>query len=266
MRLREDERRVAGYTAPMTVNQIDTSIDPAEVERFGGLAGDWWDPAGPFAPLHRFNPARLSFFRDQALRRFEADARGIRPLAGLRVLDIGCGGGLLAEPLARLGGEVTGIDPAEASVQAARRHAADAGLSIEYRAATAEQLARAGESYDIVVASEVIEHVADVPGFVGTVAELARPGGLALFTTINRTARAFALAIVGAEYVLRWLPAGTHRFDRFVRPSELAAACRQSGLKPAGELGFVYQPSSGDWRPAADTAVNYGFAAARPEA
>lgn len=266
MRARGDERYVARYTGCMTANSFDTSIDPAEVERFGDLAGDWWDPAGPFAPLQRFNPARLAFVRAQALRHFGGAERGVRPLAGRRVLDVGCGGGLLAEPLARLGGEVLGIDPAKTSVEAARRHAAEAGLSIAYRAATAEELAAAGETFDLVVASEVAEHVTDLAGFVGTVAQLVRPGGFALFTTINRTVRAFALVIVGAEYVLRWLPPGTHRFDRFVRPAELSAACRESGLKPRGETGFVYEPLSGGWRLDADMAVNYGFAACKPEA
>lgn len=245
----------------MTAAPLNASIDLAEVERFAALAAEWWNPAGPFAPLHRFNAVRVAFFRDCILKHFGGDPRGVRPLDGKRVLDIGCGGGLLAEPLARLGGDVLGIDPAADSIEVARKHAADAGLSVRYRATTAEEVASTGEIFDLVVASEVVEHVTDVPGFVRTVGDLVVPGGLALFTTINRTPAAYALAIVGAERVLRWVPAGTHRFDRFVQPSELSAACRAAGLKPAGEAGFVYHPLAREWRQGRDMSVNYGFAA-----
>lgn len=243
---------------------LAASIDPDEVLRFDALAERWWDPAGPFAPLHKFNAARLRFFRERLDAHFGSEPEAVRPLAGRRILDIGCGGGLLAEPLARLGGAVTGIDPAADSVAAARRHAAEAEIAVRYLATTAEEIAASGQRFDLVVASEVLEHVADVPAFVRTVADLVQPGGLALFSTINRTPLAFALAIVGAERVLRWLPAGTHEFRKFVRPAELSAACRSAGLLPAGETGFVYDPLRGGWRAGRDMAVNYGFAAARP--
>jgi 2-polyprenyl-6-hydroxyphenyl methylase/3-demethylubiquinone-9 3-methyltransferase len=245
----------------------NASVDPKEVERFAALAGEWWDAAGPFAPLHRFNPVRLAWMRESLLGAFGGDPRSLAPLAGLRMLDIGCGGGLLAEPLTRLGAAVTAIDPAAESVEAARHHAATSGLSIDYRAATAEELAAAGEMFDAVIASEVVEHVADLDRFVGTVAALTRPGGIALFTTINRTLRALAFAIVGAEYVLRWLPRGTHRFDRLVRPDELAAACRGAGLLVGDRRGFVYDPVRDTWRLSErDLAINYGLAATRPGA
>jgi 2-polyprenyl-6-hydroxyphenyl methylase / 3-demethylubiquinone-9 3-methyltransferase len=242
---------------------FNASIDPDEVQRFAALAGRWWDRSGPMAPLHRFNPARIAFFRDQIMRQRGGDPRSVRPLAGAHVLDIGCGAGLLAEPLARLGATVTGVDPASDAIAVACAHAGENGLAISYRAGTAEELAAEGLRFDVVVASEVVEHVTDLGGFVRTVAALVHPGGVALFSTINRTPQSFALAIVGAEYVLRWLPAGTHRFDRFVRPSELSAACRAAGLKPAGETGFLYDPLTGTWRAGADMAVNYGFAARR---
>lgn len=245
------------------MDTLAASIDPDEVRRFDALADRWWDREGPFAPLHAFNHARLRFFRERLDAHFGCDRDDVRPLAGRRVLDIGCGGGILAEPLARLGGAVTGIDPAADSVAAARRHAAEAEIAVRYLATTAEQVAASGERFDLVVASEVLEHVVDVPAFVRTVAGLVQPGGLALFSTINRTPQAFALAVVGAEYVLRWLPAGTHDFRRFVRPAELSASCRAASLLPAGETGFVYDPLRGGWRAGRDMAVNYGFAASK---
>jgi 2-polyprenyl-6-hydroxyphenyl methylase/3-demethylubiquinone-9 3-methyltransferase len=233
------------------------SVDRAELAKFAALASRWWDPAGQFAPLHRLNPVRLAFVRDRAAARFCRDPRAPRPLAGLRLLDIGCGGGLLAEPLARLGASVTAVDAAARNIAVARLHAEQAGLAIDYRVAAAETLAEAGERFDIVLAMEVIEHVADLDAFIGAAVALLAPGGLLFLATINRTAKAFALAVVGAEYVLRWLPRGTHDWRRFVRPSELAAALRRHGAAPIEIRGVAYQPLADRWALSADLDVNY---------
>ncbi|GLK81628.1 bifunctional 2-polyprenyl-6-hydroxyphenol methylase/3-demethylubiquinol 3-O-methyltransferase UbiG [Methylopila turkensis] len=240
------------------------SLDRDEVARFDALASRWWDPNGPMKPLHRFNPARVAIFRDAAAAQFGRDARAIRPLGGLTLLDVGCGAGVLAEPLARLGAEVTGIDPAADLIPVAEAHAADAGLAIAYRAAAAETLVREGAAFDVVVASEVVEHVNDVPGFVATLAKLVKPGGLLLLSTINRTPLAHALVIVGAEYVLRWLPKGTHTYEKFVTPDELTAACAAAGLERTELRGIRFNPLRNVWTPSSDTAVNYALAAARP--
>lgn len=242
------------------------SLDRDEVARFDALADRWWDPDGPMKPLHRFNPARVALFRDAAAARFGRDPSAMRPLAGLTLLDVGCGAGVLAEPLARLGAEVTGIDPAADLIPVARVHAEDAGLDIAYRVAAAEQLLAEGASFDVVVASEVVEHVNDAPGFIATLAGLVRPGGLVLLSTINRTWLAHALVIVGAEYVLRWLPRGTHDYDRFVTPAELAAAARAAGLEPEAPKGIRYDPLKDRWRTSGDVSVNYALAAGRPGA
>ncbi|HVV94764.1 MAG TPA: bifunctional 2-polyprenyl-6-hydroxyphenol methylase/3-demethylubiquinol 3-O-methyltransferase UbiG, partial [Hyphomicrobiales bacterium] len=185
-------------------------VDPDEVARFAALAEEWWDPRGPYAPLHKLTPTRVAYVRDRLARRHGRDVRSLRSLEGLAILDVGCGGGLLAEPLARLGAAVTGIDPAEESIAVARAHAGEAGLAVDFRATTAGALASAGARFDAVIASEVIEHVPDPEAFVATLATLARPGGLVMISTLNRTLRALALAVVGAEYVLRWVPRGTH--------------------------------------------------------
>lgn len=242
----------------------DATLDEEEVERFAAMAGEWWDPKGKFRPLHALNPVRLTFIRDQLCAHFARDANAKRSLEGLSIADIGCGGGLLCEPLARLGARVTGLDPAKDTIAAARAHALGQGLDIDYRAARAETLAEAGERYDAVLAMEVVEHVPDVPAFAQVAASLVRPGGLMLLSTINRTLKSYALAIVGAEYVLRWLPAGTHRWDRFVTPGELAAACSRAGLGETARKGMVFNPLAGEWRLARDTDVNYLMAAARP--
>ncbi len=241
------------------------TLDEAEVARFAAMAGEWWDPKGKFRPLHALTPVRLTFIRDQLCAHFGRDANAVRSLEGLSIADIGCGGGLICEPLARLGASVTGLDPAADSIAAARAHARDQGLNIDYRAERAETLVDAGEVFDAVLAMEVIEHVPDVPAFIHVAARLARPGGLVLLSTINRTVKSYALAIVGAEYVLRWLPAGTHRWDRFVTPNELGDACSKAGLEEVERKGMVFNPLAGDWRLARDTDVNYLMSAARPE-
>lgn len=239
------------------------SIDPAEIAGFEAMAAEWWDSNGKFAPLHRLNPARLGYLRDRLTDRFGLDTRVRRPLAGLKLLDIGCGGGLVAEPLARLGAAVTGVDAGAGNIGIARAHAARAGLDIDYRCVAAESLAAAGERFDAVLALEVVEHVADLDAFLATAATLVRPGGLLVLSTLNRTVKAFALAIVGAEYVMRWLPRGTHRWDRFLRPHELARAVRGTGLAVTDITGMAYDPLRGDWRLGRDTAVNYLLAASK---
>ena len=234
------------------------SIDPAEVAKFASLADGWWDPAGKFRPLHRLNPTRIAYIRDRTAARFGRDPVGPAPLAGLAILDIGCGGGLLSEPLARLGGRVTGLDAAEQNIAIARRHAEQGGLAIDYRAGSAEDLAAAGGKFDIVLAMEVVEHVADPAGFMGAAASLVAPGGMLIAATLNRTAKAFALAIVGAEYILGWLPRGSHDWRRFLRPSELAALLRPHGLQLSEAVGVVYSPIADKWHLApGDLDVNY---------
>jgi 2-polyprenyl-6-hydroxyphenyl methylase/3-demethylubiquinone-9 3-methyltransferase len=240
------------------------SIDPAEIARFSAMAEEWWDPAGKFRPLHQLNPARLRFIRDRLAGHFGRDALGPSPLAGLRVLDIGCGGGLVSEPMARLGATVVGIDASEKNVSIARAHAEQGGLSIDYRNAAAAELAAAGERFDVVVALEVIEHVADIGSFIGACAQLARPGGALVFSTLNRTPQSFLFGIVGAEYVLRWLPRGTHQWNRFVRPSELAAAFRPHALTITALEGLTYQPLAERWHLSRDLSVNYLAFAVKP--
>ncbi len=239
-------------------NSHSASVDPDEVAKFAALAGEWWDPAGKFAPLHRLNPARLTFIRDRIAAHRGRDPLAERPLAGLRVLDIGCGGGLLCEPLARLGAAVTGIDAAERNVAVAAAHAAEAGLDIDYRHATAEDLAGNVAGFDLVLNMEVVEHVADVAAFLQASAALVAPGGAMALATLNRTPKSFALAIVGAEYILRWLPRGTHDWRRFLRPSELVASLRAAGLETRELTGVAYNPLTGAWHLAArDLDVNY---------
>lgn len=240
------------------------NIDPAELERFERLAADWWDPKGKFRPLHQIGPARLGFIRDQACRHFDRDIRALKPLDGLTVLDIGCGGGLVSEPLARMGAKLTGIEPKEANLRAAILHAEPQGLAIDYRAVTVEDLAANGERFDVVACLEVVEHVPDVGAFVRSCASLVKPGGLIVFSTINRTLKSFALAIVGAEYILRWLPRGTHQWDRFVTPQELKSHMQAAGLVPGRVEGMVYNPLADRWSLAGDTDVNYLAAASKP--
>lgn len=240
------------------------SVDPDEVARFSALAERWWDPSGELRALHRLNPVRIAYLRDRLARLNGTDPLKPLPLEGLRVLDVGCGGGLLAEPLVRLGAAVVGIDAAERSIAVAQAHAAESGLAIDYRAAAAEELAAAGEAFDAVFALEIVEHVADLEVFFDALAQLARPGGLVFVATLNRTAKAFALAIVGAEYLLGWLPRGTHRWSKFLRPSELAAQLRRRGLVLEDLAGVSYDPLTGTWHTGHDFSVNY-MACARKE-
>jgi len=248
----------------MATEKTASTVDDAEIARFSALAGEWWDARGKMAPLHKFNPVRLGYVRDAACRKFGRDPKRLDCLSGLRVLDIGCGGGLLSEPLARLGAAVVGADPAVANIEAARLHAADNGVTVDYRATTAEALAAAGERFDVVLAMEVVEHVADVNLFVKLVASMVNPSGIMIAATINRTLKSFALAIVGAEYILRWLPRGTHRWDKFVTPNELEIALKLGGLDIIDETGVVYNPLADQWRLGRDTDVNYMMAAERP--
>lgn len=242
------------------------SIDPADVARFARLADAWWDPQGPFKPLHRLNPTRIAYIRDQLCAHFRVAAGGLTPLANIRVLDVGCGGGLAAEPLTRLGARVVGIDAAPQNIRIAAHHAAMVGLEIDYRAATAEQLAAEGESFDAVLALEIVEHVNAPQPFVRDLGRLVRPGGALIVATLNRTAKSFLFAIVGAEWVLRWLPPGTHRWEKFLRPSELTRYIRAAGLVPRDIRGVTFNPLTGEWRLDRDVDVNYMIFATRPAA
>jgi len=233
------------------------TIDESEVARFSRLAGQWWDPRGPMAALHKFNPVRLAYIRDHTAARFDRDPKRLDSLSGLRILDIGCGGGILCEPLARLGAAVVGADPAPSNIAVARQHAAQSGLSIDYRNTSAEALAQAGEAFDVVLAMEVVEHVADVGLFIDSAAAMVRPGGLLFVATLNRTVKSFALAIVGAEYILRWLPRGTHQWDKFVTPNELEIAIAQGGARVIAETGVIYNLLADRWQLSADMDVNY---------
>ena len=240
------------------------TIDPAEIRRFAALAEDWWSPEGKFRPLHALNPVRLAFIREQAVRRFGLDAALRAPLQGLEAVDIGCGGGLLSEPLRRMGARVVGLDADGEGLSVARHHAEAGGLEIDYRLGSAEEFAASGARFDLVLAMEILEHVADRDAFLDASAALTRPGGLLIAATLNRTAKAFALAIVGAEYLLRWLPAGTHDWRKFVRPSELASGLRRNGLAVEALTGVAYDPISGSWRLTVDLDVNYMLAASKP--
>jgi 2-polyprenyl-6-hydroxyphenyl methylase / 3-demethylubiquinone-9 3-methyltransferase len=240
----------------VTKSQL-SSVDHVEVERFSRLASDWWDPHGPMAALHKFNPIRLGYIRDKAAARFGRDPKKLDCLKDLRMLDIGCGGGILSEPLARLGAQLVGADPAAENIAAASAHAQESGVTIDYRSTTAEDLAVAKERFDVVLAMEVVEHVSDVDLFVKTCAAMVKPGGLMIAATLNRTLKSFALAIIGAEYVLRWLPRGTHQWDKFVTPNELERAFERGGLQVTGERGVIYNPFSDRWQLSSDMDVNY---------
>ncbi|WP_089176063.1 bifunctional 2-polyprenyl-6-hydroxyphenol methylase/3-demethylubiquinol 3-O-methyltransferase UbiG [Bosea sp. AS-1] len=240
-----------------------STIDPAEVARFDAIAREWWDQKGPMAVLHKFNPVRLAFVRDEACAHFGRDPKQMRALEGLSLVDIGCGGGVLSEPLARLGAQVTGLDPAPTNIAVAGTHADKSGLAIDYREETIEAVVAAGTRFDIVLAMEVVEHVADVEAFVAACCAAVKPGGLLIMATLNRTLKSYALAIVGAEYVLKWLPKGTHDWEKFVTPDELGSAIEANGFTLGTHTGVVFNPLTGRWSAARDMDVNYMLAASR---
>jgi 2-polyprenyl-6-hydroxyphenyl methylase/3-demethylubiquinone-9 3-methyltransferase len=240
------------------------SIDAAEIDKFSRMAPDWWNPAGPFAPLHRLNPVRLSFIRDSAVAHFGRDAAAIDPLVGLSALDVGCGGGLVAEPLARLGAAVTAIDADAQAILAAGAHADERGLDVDYRVGAAEDLVAAGARFDLVLALEIVEHVADRGAFLAMIASLVAPGGLLMLSTLNRTLASLALGIGAAEYLLRWVEPGTHDWRKFVKPSELAAGLRSAGFDMTGLTGLVFDPLERAFRLSRENvAVNYFATAVR---
>ena len=242
-----------------------TTIDPAEVDRFSRLAAEWWNPKGKFKPLHKFNPVRLTYIRDTVCAHFGRDPKAAAPFAGLRLLDIGCGGGLLSEPMARLGAGVVGADASETNIEVAKIHAAQSGVGVDYRATTSEALQEAGETFDVILNMEVVEHVADVDLFLKSCAAMVRPGGLMFVATINRTVKAWGLAIVGAEYVLGWLPRGTHRYDKLVRPPEIDAALAGTGVEVFDRSGVFYNVLADQWRLSRDMDVNYMVVAKRAD-
>jgi 2-polyprenyl-6-hydroxyphenyl methylase/3-demethylubiquinone-9 3-methyltransferase len=244
-----------------------TSVDAAELAKFEAMAAEWWDPDGKFKPLHMLNPCRLDYIIDQIAAEFARDPKVTRPFEGLRLLDIGCGGGLLSEPMARLGAEVLGADAAARNLPVARLHAEQSELEIDYRHATAEALAESGEAFDVVLNMEVVEHVAEPQAFLDTCASLLRPGGLMICSTLNRNPKSFAMAIVGAEHVMRWLPKGTHDWRKFIRPDELFAMLTRAGLDPVDRKGFLFNPLAWSWRISdRDLSVNYVTASVRPAA
>src|SRR5450432_2136975 len=241
-----------------------STVDPAEIAKFSKLSAEWWDPNGKMKPLHRINPLRLSYIRDSACRKFNRNIKSLNCLSELRILDIGCGAGLLREPLTRLGAQVIGVDPSASNIAAAKLHADKGHLSIDYRCTTVEEM-DVRERFDIVLAMEVIEHVTDVGLLLNRCAAMLKPGGLMLVSTLNRNWKSFALAIVGAEYVLRWLPRGTHSWDKFVTPDELEIAMERSGLRTTDERGVIYNLLADHWELSTDTDVNYMVLAERAE-
>jgi 2-polyprenyl-6-hydroxyphenyl methylase / 3-demethylubiquinone-9 3-methyltransferase len=241
----------------------DATIDDNEVAKFAAMADEWWDPSGKFAPLHKFNPVRLTFIRDTTAAHFGRDPRSLKSFAGLTLLDIGCGGGLLSEPMARLGFAVTGVDPSPRNIGTAQAHASASGLNINYRASAAEALAAEGTAFDVVLNMEVVEHVADLRAYLRACTKLVKPGGLMIVATLNKTLKSLALAKIGAEYVLRWLPAGTHDWNRFVAPAELRRMLEETGLNPLKTQGVEFNPLAWDWRLSSDVDVNYMVVASR---
>jgi 2-polyprenyl-6-hydroxyphenyl methylase/3-demethylubiquinone-9 3-methyltransferase len=243
---------------------MTTTINPAEVAKFEAMAAEWWDPRGKFRPLHQMNPCRLDYITTQVAAEFDRDLTEARPFAGLRVLDIGCGGGLLSEPMARLGAEVVGADAAARNIPVAQLHAEQSGLEIDYRHTTAEAMAAAGEEFDVVLNMEVVEHVADPAAYLAACRDLLVPGGLMICSTLNRNAKSFAMAIVGAEWVMRWLPKGTHDWKKFITPDELCVLIREAGLDPVDRKGMVFNPVAWSWSLSSrDLSVNYVTASVR---
>ncbi len=246
---------------------MTVTVDPAEIAKFEAMAAEWWDPEGKFKPLHMLQPCRLDYITSQIAGEFDRDLSGEAPFAGLRIVDIGCGGGLLCEPMARLGAEVVGVDAAARNIPVAQTHAAQSGLEIDYRHTTAEALAEAGERFDVVLNMEVVEHVADPLAYLSACRALLKPGGLHICSTINRNAKSFGMAIVGAEWVMRWLPKGTHEWSKFITPDELYDLLSKAGLEPVDRKGFVFNPVTWSWKLSdRDLSVNYVTAALAPEA
>ena len=242
-----------------------TTVDPAEVAKFEAMAAEWWDLEGKFKPLHMMNPVRLGYITDQIAAEFGRDLNDDQPFKGLRILDIGCGGGLLCEPMCRLGAEIVGVDAAERNIPVAQAHARQSGLDIDYRHTTAEAMAAAGEQFDVVLNMEVVEHVADPQAYLTACQQLLKPGGLHICSTINRNPKSFAVAIVGAEWVMRWLPKGTHEWNKFITPDELYALISTAGLPPVDRKGFVFNPILWSWSISdRDLSVNYVTAATKP--
>ena len=243
-----------------------TTVDPTEVAKFEAMSAEWWDPTGKFKPLHMMNPVRLDYITEKIAERFGRDRAGVAPFAGLRLLDIGCGGGLLSEPMARLGAEVVGADAAAKNIPVAKIHAEQSGLAIDYRHTTAEALAAAGEQFDVVLNMEVVEHVASPIDYLTACRRLLRPGGLTITSTINRNPKSYGMAIFGAERVMRWLPVGTHDWNKFIAPSELEDLLSRAGLDVIDKSGFVFNPITWTWSISdKDLSVNYVTASIRPE-
>ena len=241
------------------------TVDAGEIAKFEAMAAEWWDPRGKFKPLHMLNPCRLDYITRQIAAEFDRDLSTTRPFEGLRLLDIGCGGGLLCEPMARLGARVVGADAAERNIPVAQVHAEQSGLDIDYRHTTAEAMVADGEEFDVVLNMEVVEHVADPQAYLDACQRLLKPGGLHICSTINRNAKSFMMAIVGAEHVMRWLPKGTHEWQKFITPDELFAMIEAAGLNPVDRKGFVFNPISWTWSLSArDLSVNYVTAAVKP--
>lgn len=241
----------------MTTIATDPTVDPDEVRKFAILAKEWWNPRGKFAPLHKFNPTRLKFIRDQAAQHFARDLKRLKPFEALSLLDIGCGGGLLSEPMARMGFQVTGADASEDNIQIAQAHAAQSGVKVDYRFTTAEALAAAGESFDIVLNMEVIEHVADPELYLRSCAALVKPGGLMFVATLNKTMKSLMLGKMAAEYVLGWVPAGSHDWAKFIPPAKLHQMLKDVDLEVATTRGVTFDVLTWDWRLSADTDINY---------
>jgi 2-polyprenyl-6-hydroxyphenyl methylase / 3-demethylubiquinone-9 3-methyltransferase len=244
---------------------MTTTIDPAEIAKFEAMAAEWWDPNGKFKPLHMLNPCRLDYITSQIAAEFDRDLTAPEPFAGLRILDIGCGGGLLSEPMARLGAAVVGADAAPRNIPVAQVHAEKSGLNIDYRHTTAEDMAAAGERFDVVLNMEVVEHVADPLAYLSACHDLLKPGGLMICSTINRNPKSYLMAIIGAEHIMRWLPKGTHEWSKFITPDELYDLLRRSGLNPVDRKGFVFDKLRWSWSISGrDLSVNYVTTSLRP--
>ncbi|WP_208435108.1 bifunctional 2-polyprenyl-6-hydroxyphenol methylase/3-demethylubiquinol 3-O-methyltransferase UbiG [Bartonella phoceensis] len=239
------------------INETSTTIDQNEIDRFSRIAAEWWDPQGKFRPLHQFNPARLAYIREKICLEFHRDPVSLMPFENLRILDIGCGGGLLCEPMARLGATVVGADAAQTNIEVAKIHAAQNGLSIDYRTTTAEALANKGEQFDVILNMEVVEHVADVNLFITATAKMLKPQGLMFVSTLNRTWKAWGLAIIGAEYILRWLPKGSHDYKKFLKPQELKNLLSKNALTVIDQTGIAYNLLNDSWNRSKDMDVNY---------